>query len=469
MLKVTVPVWNSTDSQHACKTGGAQQMASFPEIALSRWWSTADLSQPLRTSKANLVTIVYRGTWSHGIGPDFQEAMIDFGDGHLHVGSIEIHRFAADWVRHGHHLDPAYDDCILHAVLENDLMETRTSGGRIVPTTVLPVEAIELQSSNDQAFDWNRVGGDVCAEEIAATKPALIRQTLHHLGDLRFAAKAARLEASLIERNPAQVLYEEIFDGLGYMANREPMKRLSRTLPLWQLEQMLSSIRDEPNSTASLALILGVAGFLPLSPKYVEVLDMPLDEISAIERIWTERGLGLHANRLPETAWKTLRVRPGNHPLRRLRIGALLVAQTTGGLVHDLLEPLRSGTDPVVKLRQLTSVGNESLLGKGRAYGIVANSVIPFALAYARVGKDQGLTEAASMAWEHLPAAESNQITRRAMRQVCGGNPVRSIGARGQQGLIHLDSTLCGPRRCFECPIAGLVQIESASRTQATS
>jgi hypothetical protein len=33
---------------------------------------------------------------------------------------------------------------------------------------------------------------------------------------------------------------------------------------------------------------------------------------------------------------------------------------------------------------------------------------------------------------------------------------------RGEQGLIHLDSSLCAPRRCRECPIARLV-IASAS------
>jgi hypothetical protein len=31
------------------------------------------------------------------------------------------------------------------------------------------------------------------------------------------------------------------------------------------------------------------------------------------------------------------------------------------------------------------------------------------------------------------------------------------LGARGGQGLIHLDAALCAPRRCYECPIARAV------------
>jgi hypothetical protein len=42
---------------------------------------------------------------------------------------------------------------------------------------------------------------------------------------------------------------------------------------------------------------------------------------------------------------------------------------------------------------------------------------------------------------------------------------MRRLGARLQQGLIHLDQSLCAPRRCFECPIAAVVVRETAPQS----
>ena len=85
---------------------------------------------------------------------------------------------------------------------------------------------------------------------------------------------------------------------------------------------------------------------------------------------------------------------------------------------------------------------------------MVASSLIPFALALAAHSGDLDLADAASGQWETLPSPAANAVTRRAARQVAGATPLGKIGARGAQGLIHLDTTLCQPRRCFECPIA---------------
>jgi hypothetical protein len=86
--------------------------------------------------------------------------------------------------------------------------------------------------------------------------------------------------------------------------------------------------------------------------------------------------------------------------------------------------------------------------------GIVVNALLPFALALAEQTGDAKLADGASAAWERLPTAEGNEVTKRALRQVGGSARLPGLGARGQQGLIHLDGALCGPRRCYECPIA---------------
>jgi hypothetical protein len=147
-------------------------------------------------------------------------------------------------------------------------------------------------------------------------------------------------------------------------------------------------------------------------------------------------------------------VRPANHPALRLAAGAAMIANAASGLSADLLEAVRRGDDPIALLRQLSCAGGERLLGQDRAVGIVANTVIPFAFAVASSTSDPELSEAAAGLWERLPGAEANEVTRRARYQVAGDARLPGLGARGQQGLIQLDQTLCGPRRCFECPIA---------------
>lgn len=158
------------------------------------------------------------------------------------------------------------------------------------------------------------------------------------------------------------------------------------------------------------------------------------------------------------SAWNLARVRPSNHPVPRLLAAAnlLTAASGNGGLLTTILGILHD-VDPVVRLTGLTADRQKmALLGPDRAIDILASGIIPLALALAAHTGDTNLADAASRQWERLPAPASNVVTRRAMRQVAGRARLGKIGARGAQGLLHLDTTLCQTRRCFECPIAVL-------------
>src|SRR4051794_17544892 len=120
------------------------------ELALARAWATGAIPSQLTTTDGNVVNLVYRGSWTHGSGPDFAGAMMALPNGRLLTGSIEFHLVTSGWRSHGHHRDPSYDDVMLHLVGNDDGAETVRSNGDPVPVAVVGFdEAIEIDAGLD--------------------------------------------------------------------------------------------------------------------------------------------------------------------------------------------------------------------------------------------------------------------------------------------------------------------------------
>lgn len=433
--------------------------SGIPELAVSAAWHEQRLVGPFQTAGGEALEIVHRGTWSHGFGPDFTDALILFNGRELRTGSVEVHLRTSGWEAHGHHLDPRYDPVILHVVLRDDGSPTRRHDGGLVPVLELEPHLAQPLSIDTAAADWSQFGGAVCASDLAKARPGTIRNILWQLGDLRLGAKSARLEARLTASPPAEILHQELWDGLGFSANREPMKTLARLVPLAALEALLATVSAGNRLDLARGILFGAAGFLPLSPSDARFGNLSPEVTRRLEEAWRSHGGAWYGQQLPPTAWTRARVRPANHPLARLAAGAALIAnaQGRGGLLAAVLAPLRAGDDVAIAFRALVTAGNAATLGADRAGALLTNAVLPFGLALAEQTGDADLAEAVSRAWERLSAPESNAVIRRAQRQVAGEVPLGRLGSRGSQGLIHLDSTLCAPRRCYECPIARAV------------
>lgn len=434
-----------------------QPRPDIPEIALAFAWHEGQAGHRFQTVDGRSVEVVHRGIWTHGFGPDFRDAMLVFDGRHFITGAIEIHLTTSGWSEHGHHLDERYNSVVLHLVHRHDGRETRRADGALVPVAELELDPALLTSVNHRALTWAAVGGDVCAETMTREQPAAIREALWRLGDLRLAVKAARLEARLTALPPAEVLYQELWDGLGFSANRTPMRDVAQRLPLAAIEAALSTCREPERQSLTRGLLFGVAGLMPLSPADAAMARLAPRDVGEAERMWRERGTPWHGECLSPAAWTRARVRPANHPALRLAAGAALLANAQGGLLTSLLASLRSGCDPSGTLQELATWNGHAGIGADRAAGLTVNAILPFALALASQSGDTALADAVATVWEHLPPAEPNEVTRRALRQVAGRARLPGLGARGQQGLIHLDTALCGPRRCYECPIAHLV------------
>ena len=431
------------------------QRPEAPEIVLSAAWHEGAVPDCLETVDGRTVEIVHRGRWSHGLGPDFQDTLLLFEGRELRAGAVEMHLRTRSWQDHGHHRDAAYDAVVLHVVGHHDGAETRRRDGALVPIVEIgPAE--RFATPEFAGWDWERVGGASCAERLTRARPGVVRDILTHLGDVRLAGRSARIEAQLSGVPPGEILWRELLDGLGYTANRAPMRALAQTVALASLEDLLHATAAPQRIHVSRGVLLGAAGFLPLWPGEAHLGKLTPEQVIALEDAWRDAGAPWHGDTIAPTAWQRARVRPANHPVPRLLAASSILATVShdAGFLGAMLATMIKDEPPMASLRTLSATAGEGGIGADRALDIVASSVIPFALALASHTGDTALADAASRQWERLPSPAPNAVTRRAARQVAGAAPLPKIGARGAQGLIHLDTILCQPRRCFECPVA---------------
>jgi hypothetical protein len=103
------------------------------------WFDQSWRPTLLHTLDGRAITVHSPGRWNLQAGPDFQQAVIAFGDGARHRGDVEIHRYASGWTAHRHHLDARYNNVILHVFLWNDrpAPAVQRADGQLVPQVAL--------------------------------------------------------------------------------------------------------------------------------------------------------------------------------------------------------------------------------------------------------------------------------------------------------------------------------------------
>jgi hypothetical protein len=272
---------------------------------------------------------------------------------------------------------------------------------------------------------------------------------LDEAGDERFRLKASLFAAQLQHEQPSQILYRAIMGALGYSKNKESFEELAYRLPLAVLEGIY---QDKPAWERTLilkALLLGKAGLLPLYN------DRRLDEF------WSRYGDGEH---MDIRCWRVFRVRPDNHPVRRLIGAAHLVDRFAEiGLHRGILESVgeaQSGTGGLEQLFMVNAhispdLGESTLIGRERAREIIINVVLPFTLAWSEASWQKWISQHAWALYRSMPRAGEYGTTRDLSRLLAGDRASEVVNsARRQQGLIHIDKTFCRLRQCPVCPLA---------------
>ena len=125
--------------------------------------------------------------------------------------------------------------------------------------------------------------------------------------------------------------------------------------------------------------------------------------------------------------WKLFRVRPANHPSRRLLgMAALLDRAWDEGLASWSASLVAEGG--VAGVRSALTVagdGGGALIGADRASDLAVNVVLPFARAWGNQTRDAGLSARALALYRAWPPLQENAVTQEA---------ARLLGVTGDEG-----------------------------------
>lgn len=442
------------------------------------------------------------GILNEGSGPDFHGARVRIG-GTFFVGDIELHRNVAEWMRHGHQTDPAYNGVILHVVLEGDPLRfpTLVQSGRAVPVLVAssflnPASQRWIAGSPREGPVWSlpcegrtgRVGGRVLSRWIEALADERlefkVRRLEERLRELAFESQRAILETApsyhrgaedeipvpeiavrdlAVRHHWDQVLYEGIMDGLGYARNRRPFLLLARSVTLERLQA--AGVDTDP--LACEALLLGAADLLP-DPSAQNDPQARL-RTKVLRELWEDLRGSVPTGLLSRSDWSRSPLRPSNAPESRIVAAARLIGiLTQQDLFRRIVKTFKEAEGAPQLLRTLvpallvktdrsTSSGRPAnLLGRSRATDIVANTFIPLVLLYARIFHAPDLRSNALDISASFPPLAGNNVLRFMARHLTG-TKVRITTLRRQQGLLQLHGLYCREDRCSECAVGRIV------------
>jgi hypothetical protein len=445
---------------------------SPPERLLQAvWLHQRLLRDQLVTLDGQPLRILHPGFHSREGGPDFRQAIVQFGEAPPRAGDIEIDLRTAGWRGHGHDRNPAFANVILHVVWDAERPATGAPCALPLRTVLdAPLGELSLWLGGETARSFpDELRGKCCAP-LRELDPGPLLDLLHQAAGVRLRSKASWFEARARQVGWEQSLWEGFFRALGYKHNIWPMQRLGELRPRWS-----SGVNG---SRPLQARLLGLSGLLPEEiSRTPYAADRYLRELW--DQWWRERDEFSDVV-LPRALWRLHGLRPANHPHRRLALAAgwsaagRLAAKLESWCARDLsvrqmgvalLEALQVEPDDFWAwhwtLRSARLKQNQPLLGLTRVADLAVNVVIPWLWVRAREGKNEEVRARLEKRYFKWPTAEDNSVLRSARERLLGRPEPRVLaGAAAQQGLLQLVRDFCdhSDSICRECKLPELVR-----------
>ena len=390
----------------------------------------------LKTTCGKEVSILSAGTKNLNAGPDFFNAKIKIGK-MIWAGNVEAHLRGSDWEKHGHHLDGAYNNVVLHVVSKED-SDSFTSLGRRVDTLLLDTEPFCREQEENES--WLH-----CHNHIHTISNVRLRRWLTQLQGERLEGKCQYISSLRFScnRNWEETLILVLAAAMGQPLNSLPFEMTLKGIPL----DILLENRDKLQNIE--AILFGQAGFL--NEKDLE---------GPYERdLYKSYSANLNKFRngpIDRHMWKFLRLRPASFPT--LRISQL------ASLIHTRLPLLESilDTASLPELEQLLRVESSSywnthylfgknsnelkkVLGPKAILGLIVNGLVPFLFSYGHSMHHETAILLGNKLLLEIEA-ESNLIIKK-----WAAHGIKPNGAFESQALIHLHNAYCLRKRCCDC------------------
>jgi len=404
----------------------------WTELEWQALWYSGAFGTSFRAVSGSLVEIVQFGFWNREPGPDFVHASLRVDGEQLLEGDIELDMHVADWDRHGHSQNPAFDRVVLHLFLHKTGAShfTRTTQNREVIQVHLQAESDLLHIHPPIAHPGR------CCAPLRQLPGRTIDSLIETAARVRMRRKADQLRRVAIVHGLDEALFQAFAVAFGYKLNKIPFLVLAQRAKLQILREQ---------GSAAESLLFGISGFLE-DRKIHRAVVMERDYWRYLwEHWWQIRSQYAHLV-LRQNLWRFGMTRPSNHPHRRLGALAELVrrwkevrllsprleevAEWISGLSHPFW-------DHHFTLTSQRTVRPFHLLGQTRINEILANVVHPMLVA---MNQDD---------WESYKGIRS-ELSNRRLTIVCQRLFGETNRAREhirflyqQQGLLQIFEDFC--------------------------
>lgn len=363
------------------------------EAEIQKFWSQHPYGNAqLRSECGKSISVLSPGFLNTGSGPDFFNACIRIDDV-VWYGSVEIHNKSSEWFEHKHHVDPAYDNVVLHVVVQNDC-EVQKSNGDVPVVLVLP--CVKKRGNGKRKTGL----GSISPEEFA------IRRLRRKSAGLKLLPEA--------ERGDTAALFHRIFfAAFGNHHNALPFENLAVVTPPMVIRRQRHSLSEVE------AVLFGQSGLLQ-----EDCTDAYACDLRARYQTLKSK-FGLQA--MSPVSWKQKGMRPVNFPCVRISQLAAVLHQHDqlmnealySSSVSDLYSMLNveSGVYWQTHFRfGQSSAPSVKRTGNSFINSILINVVALFRWYYGETHVDTNFQNSAIELLSQLPAEENSIVLKSGLR-----------------------------------------------------
>jgi hypothetical protein len=272
----------------------------WTELEWQALWYSGAFGTAFRSSVGALIEIVQFGFWNRESGPDFVHAAIRVDGGETKEGDVEWDMHVADWERHGHSQNSAFDNVVLHVFLYSGGVShfTRTAQNREVIQIHLQKE-VDLLDTVPPLAHPGRCCAPLC-ELPAATIDSLIEAAAH----IRMQKKTEQFRRAAIVHGMDEALFQALASAFGYKLNKLAFLLLAERAKLRFLREC---------GSAAESLLFGLAGFLE-DPEMNRTALAQHEYWRGLWQHWWRLRSQFERHILERNIWKFGMTRPSNHP-----------------------------------------------------------------------------------------------------------------------------------------------------------